>query len=268
VFFNWTPPHEGVLGGWRYSYTHSLTSTLDGGEWSASRHGRFTPRERALDTHWIGGWLGPRAGLDAVVRRKISLPGLEPPIIQPVAQSCTTFIFKKINIRETGKWYSSSHTNCHWFRQMYKGASCFVKVTKITSIRKRSAQENDSQLHREANSHSASQWISRLLWNPKVHYHVHKSPPLVPILRHMHPVHNFPPYFPKIHSNNILPSMPRCFKWSVPFWFPEENFLRFSHLSRVFRSKISEQWIVIFPRSAEVKNAWHYTPLPQYVFMA
>jgi len=28
-----------------------LTSTLDGGEWSASRPGRFTPRERAPDTN-------------------------------------------------------------------------------------------------------------------------------------------------------------------------------------------------------------------------
>jgi hypothetical protein len=29
------------------------------------------PRERALGTHWIGGWVGPRAVLDAVVKRKI-----------------------------------------------------------------------------------------------------------------------------------------------------------------------------------------------------
>jgi len=49
------------LGEWRYSYTHSLTSTLDGGEWSASRPRHFTPRERAPGTHWIGGWVGPRA---------------------------------------------------------------------------------------------------------------------------------------------------------------------------------------------------------------
>jgi len=40
-----------------------LTSALDGGEWSASPPGRFTPRERALYTHWIGDWVG----LDAVV---------------------------------------------------------------------------------------------------------------------------------------------------------------------------------------------------------
>jgi hypothetical protein len=47
---------------------HSLTSALDGGEWSASRPGRFTPREKAPDTPWIGGWMGPRAVLDEVVK--------------------------------------------------------------------------------------------------------------------------------------------------------------------------------------------------------
>jgi hypothetical protein len=41
-----------------------LTSAQDGGEWSASRPGRFTPWERALGTHRIGGWVGPRAGLE------------------------------------------------------------------------------------------------------------------------------------------------------------------------------------------------------------
>jgi hypothetical protein len=35
----------------RYSSTHSLTSALDGGEWSASRPGRFTPSETAPGTH-------------------------------------------------------------------------------------------------------------------------------------------------------------------------------------------------------------------------
>jgi hypothetical protein len=34
-----------------------LTSALDGDEWSASRPGRFTPRERVPSTHWIGGWV-------------------------------------------------------------------------------------------------------------------------------------------------------------------------------------------------------------------
>jgi hypothetical protein len=41
-----------------------LTSSLVGGEWSASRLGRFTPGEKATNIHWIGGWVGPSTGLD------------------------------------------------------------------------------------------------------------------------------------------------------------------------------------------------------------
>jgi len=33
----------------------------------------------------------------------------------------------------------------------------------------------------------------------------------------MNPVNIFPPYFSKIHSNIIFPSMPRSSKWSLPF---------------------------------------------------
>jgi hypothetical protein len=72
---------------------HSLASALDGGEWSALRPGRFTLRERAPGTHWIGGWVGPRAFLDAVVKRKIPNPRRESnpktPIVQPVVQRYT-----------------------------------------------------------------------------------------------------------------------------------------------------------------------------------
>jgi hypothetical protein len=68
-----------------------LTAALDGGEWSASRPGRFTRMETAPGTHWIGGWVGPRAVLDRVVKRKIPSPRRKSnprtPIVQPVAWS-------------------------------------------------------------------------------------------------------------------------------------------------------------------------------------
>jgi hypothetical protein len=55
-----------------------LTSAFAVGGWSASRPGRFTPGENSLSTHWIGGWVDPRAGLDNVKKRKfLTLPGLE-----------------------------------------------------------------------------------------------------------------------------------------------------------------------------------------------
>jgi hypothetical protein len=55
-----------------------LTSALGGGEWSASRPGRFTPGEIAPGTLWIGGWVSPRACLDDVEKRKfLTLQGLE-----------------------------------------------------------------------------------------------------------------------------------------------------------------------------------------------
>jgi hypothetical protein len=69
-----------------------LTSALVGGEWSVLRPCRFTPRERI--THWIGGWVGPRAGLDDVEKRRfLSLPGLElrPSVVQPVASRYTDY---------------------------------------------------------------------------------------------------------------------------------------------------------------------------------
>jgi hypothetical protein len=74
---NWAQRHEGVWGEWMCSPIHSLTSALDGGEWAASSPGRFTPRERAAGSPWIGDWVGPRAVLDAVVKRIIPSPRRE-----------------------------------------------------------------------------------------------------------------------------------------------------------------------------------------------
>jgi hypothetical protein len=55
----------------------------------------------------------------------------------------------------------------------------------------------------EANSHSSCQEIPYIWWEAKVHYSVHKDRPPVHILSHMHPIHIFPAYFPKIRSNIV-----------------------------------------------------------------
>ena len=53
------------------SVNEPLTWALDGGEWSTSRHGHFTSGKNP-STHWIGGWVGPRASLDNLEKGIIS----------------------------------------------------------------------------------------------------------------------------------------------------------------------------------------------------
>jgi hypothetical protein len=68
-----------------------LTSAIAGGEWSASHTGLFTPGERAPSTHWIGGWVHPRADLDDVEKildpTRIQIPTPQSSSLSPDATS-------------------------------------------------------------------------------------------------------------------------------------------------------------------------------------
>jgi hypothetical protein len=68
---NQAPRHDDVWGN-ACTAPPFLNSTLDGGNWLDTRPGHFTPAKREPTIHCVRGWVGPRAGLDAVKNSKTS----------------------------------------------------------------------------------------------------------------------------------------------------------------------------------------------------
>jgi hypothetical protein len=99
----------------------------------------------------------------------------------------------------------------------------------------------------EANRFAASQEIPRILWNPKVHYRIHKSPPPVSILNQFNPVHTPTFYFRKIRLNIILPSTPGSTKWPLSH--------RFSHQNPVYTSFLPHTRYM--PRPSQSSRFYH-----------
>ena len=97
----------------------------------------------------------------------------------------------------------------------------------IKQARKQPTTEQNPS--RQANSSLTSQQIPRILSKPKDHYRAHKSPPHVPILSQINPVHIQRISF-KINFNSILPSTSRFTKW-----LPS---LRFSHRNHTHNSPL------------------------------
>jgi hypothetical protein len=76
-------------------------------DWSASCPSCFAPGERAPCTHWIGGWVDPRAGLDDVEKRKfLTLSGLE---LRPLHRTARSQSLYRLRYPR----FVLGHSTCH-----------------------------------------------------------------------------------------------------------------------------------------------------------
>jgi len=104
---------------------------------------------------------------------------------------CTNYSLKSLHVVEV----KSKLTRC-------KMVSPVAQILWPTHLLIHSMQHSPSW---EANRFLATQEISHILWNPKVHYRIHKCPPPVPILSQLDPVHT-PPHPTSWRSILILSS--------------------------------------------------------------
>jgi hypothetical protein len=65
---------------------------------------------------------------------------------------------------------------------------------------------------RETISCAVNRDLPSTLWSPKAHHRIHKSPPLVSILRQTNPFHTTPSYLLKIQLLLLLPNLMSIFR--------------------------------------------------------
>jgi hypothetical protein len=74
----------------------------------------------------------------------------------------------------------------------------------------------------EAANCAATQELPSILYNPEVHYRVHKRPPPIPILSQIDPVHTTSSHYSKMHFNVVHPPTSWSSKWCFSLWLSDQ----------------------------------------------